>query len=189
MKGKGKSWMGGILTVAFWMLTGGCDGLGGPDLKGDIVLSSQLFGSTSYYLFGYSYEDSEFYKFQYAGEPIPDIINEGSLGYEGTELISRPLFTTPGDANGFALVGNFETLTEARDFYKSYNKVEEGLQFELQTSIIELYQVWVQKTSAGNYVKILVKEITNFSAESGKPYNEVSIEYTYQPDGSTSFPK
>jgi hypothetical protein len=189
MKGKSRRWMGGIMAVTLGVLTGGCDGIGGPDVKGDIVLSSQLFGSTSYYLFGYSYEDGEFYKFQYAGEPIPDIINEGSLGYEGTELISRPLFTAPGEANGFALVGTFESLEDARDFYNGYNQVEEGLQYELQSSIVELYQVWLQKTSAGNYVKILVKEINYVSAETGKPYSEVSLEYTYQPNGSTSFPK
>jgi hypothetical protein len=189
MKETGWKWMGGILAATLMVLAVGCDGFGGPDTEGDIVLSSQLFGSTSYYLFGYSYEDSEFYKFQYAGEPIPDIINEGSLGYEGTELISRPVFTTPGDANGFALVETYETTEDARDFYKGYDRVEEGLQFELQSSVVELHQIWVQKTSAGNYVKILVKEINFISAESGKPYNEVSLEYTYQPDGSTSFPK
>ncbi len=167
---------------------GACDGLKGPDKTGEIRLSSQLFGTESYYLFGYSYDDGESYKYPYRGEPVPDIINEGFLVIEGGGLVSLPGFNTPEFVNGFALAGEFESLEGARGFYKNYREVENDLQFETVSDTVELYQVWVQKTADDNYVKLLIKEIQTYEAESGKMYNEVTLEYTYQPDGSTTFP-
>jgi len=164
-----------------------CGRLFGPDKEGEISLSSETFGD-SYYLFGYSYEKGEFYKFQFQGEPIPDIINDGFRVLVGGEVKSLPGFSTPGQVNGFALVGEFETMDDASSFYKGYDRVEEGLQFETISDTVELYQVWVQQTQAGNYVKLLIKDVSFLETESGSPYNEVLLEYTYQADGSLSFP-
>lgn len=174
----------GVVLVVF-LAAGGCKALMGPDKRGEIHLSSETFGDT-YYLFGYSYEDSEFYKFQFQGEPIPDIINEGFRVLIGGSV---PGFNTPGQMNGFALVGEYGTLEEARNFYKGYKEVESGLQFEVISDTVKLYQVWVQQTDVGNYVKLLVKEIQNFGGESGDLFNEVTMDYTYQPNGSSTFPK
>jgi len=185
-----KGWIGSLTAITLLLFPAGCDDLGGPDRTGEINLSSQLFGSESYYIFGYSFEDSEMYKYSYTGytgDPVPDIINEGFLVIEGSQQISLPGFNTAELVNGFALVGEFGSLDDARSFYEGYNQVEEGLQFETVSDTVDLNQVWVQQTSAGNYVKMLVKSIHNFEVESGKPYNEVTLEYTYQPDGSTSF--
>ena len=52
---------------------------------------------------------------------------------------------------------------------------------------VELYQVWVQKTALGNYAKLLIKDIQNYESEAGSHYNEVTLDFIYQPDGSTSF--
>lgn len=164
-----------------------CDRLFGPDKEGEISLSSETFGD-SYYLLGYSYEKGEFYRFQFQGDRIPDIINEGFRALVDGEVVSLPGFNTPGRVNGFALVGEFDNLEEARDFYDAYDKAEEGLQYEIVSDIVELYQVWVQKTEIGNYVKLLVKDVVNLEGENGVPFNEVVLEYTYQEDGSTSFP-
>lgn len=178
-------------VVILWVFLAfsGCKGLTGPDKTGEILLSSQLFGIDSYYLFGFDYEHGEFYKYPYRNEPVPDIINETFRVYEGGNVVLLPGFNTPGQMNGFALVGEFESLESARDFYDGYSKVEGGLQFETVSDTVELYQVWVQQTSLGNYVKMLVKDIQNYETETEPLYNEVSIEYTYQPDGSSSFPE
>ncbi|MEN8201206.1 MAG: hypothetical protein ABFS28_01335 [Bacteroidota bacterium] len=177
-----------VVLLGTILVTGAaCDRLFGPDKKGEFRLSSETFGD-SYYLFGYSYEKGEFYKFPFQGEPIPDIINEGFRELVGGEVVSLPGFNTPGQVNGFALVGEFSDLEEARGYYNGYDKVEEDLQFVTVSDIVELYQVWVQKTEAGNYVKLLVKDVKNVEGENGVPYNEVVLEYTYQADGSTGFP-
>lgn len=167
----------------------GCESLKGPEEKGEFRLSSEKFGSTTYHLLGYLYEESEFYRYPYQGDKVPDIINEGYLVLAaGGGLISLPGFNTPGQVNGFALIGEFESLDGARNYYEGYDNVEDGLQFETVSDTVELYQVWVQQTSTGNYVKLLVKDILDREGESGTLFNDVVLEYTYQSDGSTKFP-
>lgn len=167
----------------------GCESLSGPKEKGEFRLSSEKLGTGPYHLLGYLYEESEFYRYPYQGDKVPDIINEGYrvLG-EGGTVVSLPGFNTPAQMNGFALIGEFESMDGARNFYEGYDKVEEGLQFETVSDTVELYQVWLQLTSSGRYVKILVKEILDREGESGSLYNDVVLEYTYQSDGSTNFP-
>lgn len=184
--------MGKIVAVAWatllvFLIAGGCENLGGTQRTGEIELSSQRFGTDSYYLFGYAYEKADYFKFPFQGETVPDIINEAFRVLEGGKVVLLPGFNTPGQENGFALVGEFGTLEESRDFYKGYSKVQEGLQFETVSDTVELFQVWVQQTSLGNYTKLLVKDIQNYEGESGAAYNVVTMDYTYQPDGSSTF--
>ena len=177
-----------VLLLALILTSAGCKMLFGPDKTGEFRLSSEKSGTEVYYLFGYSYEDSEFYRFPYEKDPYPDIINEGHRVLDGDETIELPGFNTPGQVNGFALVGEFENLDDARDFYNAYSTVEEGLQYSVVSDIVEAYQVWVQQTSAGNYVKLLVKEVASLEGEAGNKYSEVLLDYTYQPNGARDFP-
>ena len=178
----------GLLVIGMIIAANGCDIFGGADESGEIRLSSEKFGSSSYHLLGYKYEDGEFYRYPYQGDPVPDIINEGYLIIDGGGLTSLPGFNTPGQMNGFALVGEFENLDDARNYYKDYAEVEDGLQFETVSDTVELYQVWVQLTEIGNYAKLLIKDIKHLEGEGGSVYNDVILNYTYQPDGSTKFP-
>lgn len=177
-----------VLLTALVLLGTGCKMIFGPDKKGEIKLSSEKFGTETYHLLGYSYEDSEFYRFPYEKDPIPDIINEGTRVLQGETTIELPSLNTPGMTNGFALIGEFMSLEEARDFYKDYTRVEDGLQFAVETGIVEAYQVWIQMTSAGNYVKLLLKEVESLEGEGGDKFSEVLLDYTYQPNGSRDFP-
>jgi len=164
----------GVVLIAVTMAVVGCKALRGPDETGEFDLSSETFGE-NYYLFGYSYEDEELYRFPYQGDPLPDIINEGYRVLIDGEVTSLPGFNIPGQMNGFYLLSEFEDLEDARDFYKGYSKVESNLQFETISDTVELYQVWVQQTAAGNYVKLLVRDIQNFEGESGNKYSVVSL--------------
>jgi len=176
-----------VLLLALILTSAGCK-MFGPDKTGEFRLSSEKFLADSYYLFGYSYEDSEFYRFPFEKDPSPDIINEGTRVLQGDETIELSSFNTPGQTNGFALVGEFSNLDDAKDFYKDYKRVEDGLQFAVESSIVEAYQVWVQQTSVGNYVKLLVKEVASLEGEEGNKYSEALLKYTYQPNGSRDFP-
>ena len=177
-----------VVLLALVLTATGCKMLFGPDKKGEIRLSSEKFGTETYHLFGYSYEDSEFYRFPYDQDPTPDIINEGTRVLQGETVIDLPSLNTPGQTNGFAMVGDFLNQEDAREFYKDYSRVEDGLQFSVQSDIVKEFQVWIQQTSAGNYVKLLVKEAESLEGDANNKYSEVLIEYTYQPNGSQDFP-
>lgn len=179
---------GTALIVGIIFLTmAGCKKEESPKLSGQITLSSQLMGTESYFLYGYAFESAVMYAYPHSTDPLPDIINEGYLVMDGEQLVSKPGFNTPGQVNGFALVGEFISLLEAEDFYDAYAEVEEDLYFETVSDIVELYQVWVQQTSSGKYVKMLVRDIQNLESAEGDKYNEVTLEYTYAQDGSTTF--
>lgn len=182
-----RRWYVYVWISAFLLIGTSCDKWFGPDREGEIRLSSETFGDT-YYLFGYSYEKGDFYRFPFQGERVPDIINEGYRELVGGEVVSLPGFNTPDRVNGFARVGDFDNLEDARTFFKEYDKAEEDLQFVIVSEVVELYQIWVQKTADGNYVKLLVKNVEYLENENGVPYNEAVLEYVYQPDGSRNFP-
>ena len=177
-----------VLLLALILTSAGCKMLFGPDKTGEFRLSSEKTLAESYYLYGYSYEDSEFYRYPFEKDPVPDIINEGYRIIEEAGQYELPGFNTPGQMNGFAVVGEFETMDEARSFYKGYREVEDHLQFVTISDTVEPYQVWVQMTSAGNYAKLLVKEVKSLESEGGSKYSEALLDYTYQPDGSKEFP-
>ncbi len=168
-------------------IKGLCEKQSGPDMEGEIRLSSQLNGTESYYLFGYSFEEGEMYRYPGVAEGLPDIINEGIPVIGGTQQRSLPGFNTPGRVNGFALVGEFSSLIEAEVFFQDYQKVEDGLQYQVVSDTVKLYQVWVQQTSAGNYAKMLIREIHQSEGERGNPNNEVTLSYHYSNDGSAKF--
>jgi len=171
-------------------VSAGCKLFLGPDRKGEFRLSSEgILGETTYYWIGYSYEDSEYYRFPYEKDPLPDLINLGFRVIGGSGQSTLPGFNTPGSTNGFALVGEFQDLQEAEGFFNSYNEAANDLQFEVDSDTVELFQVWVQKTSLGNYAKLLVRDIESFDGEGDSKYNEVVCEYRYQPNGSREFPR
>jgi hypothetical protein len=171
-----------------------CELFRGPDRTGEIRLSSELFGTDSYYLFGYHYEDGEYYRFSalsVQGDPIPDIINEGTRVLRDGEVAVLPLFRSPktGEKVGLALINEFQTLEEARNYYDDYKTVGNDLQYEiLSNTVVDLYQVWIQRTGDGNYAKLLVKDILFETSDSGSKYSVVVMDYTYQPNGSSTFP-
>lgn len=168
-----------------------CELFRGPDRTGEIQLSSQLFGTDSYYLFGYHYDDGEYYRFEFQGDPVPDIINEGMRILQGGEVVVLPQFNSPrrGERVGFALIGEYDNMEQARSAYKAYTSVGNDLQYETLSDTVELYQVWIQRTGEGNYAKLLVKDILYNQGESGNKFNEVVMDYTYQPNGSSTFPE
>lgn len=180
--------IGGMLLAGM----SSCEVFRGPDRTGEIRLSSQLFGANTYYLFGYHFEDAEYYKFDDLGsqrDPVPDIINEPLRILRGGAVAVLPQFKSPttGEKTGFAKIGEFGNLEEARNKYDSYGSVENDLQFETDSDTVELYQVYVQKTAAGNFVKMVVTDILFMETESGSKYTEVLMDYTYQPNGSSTF--
>jgi len=179
-----------LVLIMLIFVSAGCKLFLGPDRRGEFRLSSEgILGAQTYYWIGYSYEDSEYYRYPYEKDPQPDLINLGFRVIGGSGQSTLPGFNTPGSSNGFALVGEFENMEEARSFYDAYREAANDLQFVVDSDTVELNQVWVQKTSLGNYAKLLVKDIENFEGEGDSKYNEVICDYTYQPNGSREFPK
>ncbi|MBE9517862.1 MAG: hypothetical protein IMY68_04800, partial [Bacteroidetes bacterium] len=133
---KAKGWIS-IVAATCLLLIVGCEKDAEPDLSGIITLSSQLHGTGPYYLYGFSFEEGEMYRYPHQDEPLPDIILEVFPVGEGDEQTILPGFNTPGLVNGFALVGEFSTWDDAYEFYNNYDKVEDGLHYETASDVVE----------------------------------------------------
>lgn len=175
-----------VFLLAVFLLTG-CEKESESDRTGEFRLSSQRFGTESYYVFGFRFSDSEQYRYPNSGDPLPDIINEAFLVIDGDDLIAVPGFNTPGRTNGFALAGEFGSGEEAAEFFRNYSEVPGDLQFSVVSDTVRENQVWIQKTSAGHHVKMLVTDVRFFETQNVRINSEVTIEYNYQPDGSAVF--
>jgi hypothetical protein len=162
-----------------------CETGGGGDGEGRIVLSS-IFDYESSKTRGFNFEEEQFMEFPAATatSPQPDIIIET---YKRVDAPPKPGFTSPGNENGFALLGVFDDLTTSEDFYNNYLEVDTSLTLNSSTDTVRLYQVWILRTALGNYAKLLVRDIRNYDDMAGE-YMEVTVDYHYRDDGTPRFP-
>lgn len=174
--------------ACFMFIVSGCNNNNEPVNEGKIELSSELFGVDAYYTYGYNFEKSEYLKYSFLspGSTMPDIINLPFKKPDGT--IAAPGFNSPYRVNGFHLLAEFSSLTEAQEFYDSYKEADQMANFVVDSDTVKLYQVWLQKTKVDNYVKLLVKDINFFEEGLGADYVVVSMDYFYLSDGSATFP-
>lgn len=167
---------------------GGCDKNNETLLSGEIQLSSQLFGSETYFLYGYNYSLSDYikYSFPFQGSSIPDLINLPFKNTDGT--LSAPGFNAPTGVNGFNLLGEFASQGDAKEFYDNYKDAASINTFSVDSDTVRTNQVWLQKTKQAHYVKMLVKKIDYYTDGFGADYVVVSMDFKYQNNGSAIFP-
>jgi len=169
---------GSILCIVF-----SCSRLGENE-KGQLFLSSR-FDFTLTTITGYNFQSAAYVAYPSADEVLPDIIVDQFRVLDGS---IEPGFTSPSNTNGFALAGSFTNLEASRDFFeKELISVDSTLRFEASSDTVKRFQVWILKTSLDNYVKLHVLDITEIEDNVGK-YNELTIDFYYQSDGSPSFP-
>lgn len=156
-----------------------------PPVAGNITVSSQLFGTTVYYPFGYSFERDEFVRILNMNEDV-DIVPI----YQSSNDQESLFFSLPNNKPyGFYLNGAFPSLFSAEIFFASYFNASAPSYTSL-TDTIKPNQVYTMRTSRNNWVKFLVKEtrlINNTSG--GNDYFEADLKYVIQRDGSPVFPE
>jgi hypothetical protein len=156
----------------------------GPSESGDITISSEFFGTTVYYVNGYSFEEEKYVPTINPGGSVADIIPENVLLISGD--VVGMIFSADVDGSGF--YKNFESsnLTEAEDYFNNYLQVEtDGLSSLSDT--LKAGQVYTFLTYKDNYVKILIEEVRKMSGSLLSDYFEADIKYYIQRDGSAEF--
>lgn len=153
--------------------------------NGQVTVSSKFnFDDASVY--GYNFELGESTRFPAADDPAPDVIVEHYRLLDGSV---KPKFTSPSNPFGFALAGEFGELTTSLAFFNdSLLSADPSVTYAPSTDTVRKYQVWVLKSSLERYAKIHVRDIA-VVADAAGDHLEVLIDYSYQPDGSTDFPK
>ncbi|HYW94055.1 MAG TPA: hypothetical protein VE870_00545 [Bacteroidales bacterium] len=156
-----------------------------PVLNEDTVtLSTEFFGASVYYVYGYSFEQSKKVTVSFPDtRQVADIVPSRLQQPDGS-VIGAQFSTMGNNPNGFNLKGSFSTLQEATDFYHSLTTVEDTT-WNNPTDMLAPFQVYVFKTYKENFVKFMVTNVN--IVNTGTPsenYVEIEITYFIQRDGS-----
>lgn len=172
-----------ITVLALMLMLAGC---GGKDQKtsGTITLSSELYdGGSYYYAMGLSFDE--------AGEvpTLPDetradiILQAGPIVTGGPVVIylTANTFTPP-----FALAGTYNTESEAKSAFKALTSIGNYSWSNLAVGVAA-NKIWVVKTRDARYAKIRIIS-TSLDTSGDVPVATCTLEWVWQPDGSTTFP-
>jgi len=158
-----------------------CNKQPGEIYAGEFTIDNLLYGYGPYYAVGYSFETGR--KVKTNESPPPDITIHASTDAQGN--VSGAYLDTPNLVPSYALAGDFNTGTEAKEFFD--NLLETGTYtWTLFADNISEHQVYVFKTREDNYVKFRIISLQLNDADEG-PYAEVTIGWRIQPDGSNVF--
>lgn len=145
------------------------------------IIDNKLYGTQSYYALGFSFELGK--KTSTLEVPAPDITIHVSTDVGGN--ITGKYINSPNLIESFALAGSFNSITEADDFFNSLTEVGNRI-WSLNAQNVEENDVWLFKTSEGNYVKFRIVELITDNAVN-PPFVQMKFEWRLQPDGSTTF--
>lgn len=94
---------------------------------------------------------------------------------------------SPDPQTVFRLVGSYDNIKEAEDYFDSYLQIEAGSWEDWANPVLE-NQVWLLRTKEENYAKLLILDTLSYIKDSQK-IAEIKFKWVYQPDGSKTFPK
>jgi len=169
----------GLVIVAGIMVS--CDKEPATKYGGEFSIDNALYGYGPYYAIGYSFELGT--KLKTSDSPPPDITVHARTDAQGN--VSGAYLDTPNLMESYALAGDFNTASEAKNFFDNLLQVG-TYTWTLFANNISEHQVYVFKTREDNYVKFRIKNLVLEDRASGA-YAEVTIEWIIQRDGSTTF--
>ena len=103
-----------------------------------------------------------------------------------TGEITGAYLESPDNLEAFSLAGDFENASLAETFYNEYSEVQET-DYTAITDSVKSNQVWVIKTRAGNYAKILTTGLAFCEEGALGSYVELGFRWEFQPEGSKIF--
>ncbi len=139
-------------------------------------------GSQGFTVYGFSFEMGKV--ISNLEPPGPDVTIHLETDING---VIGKYFGTVNLVESFALEGEYPGATEAKTAFD--NLLEVGTRtWQMAAWDVEENQVWLFKTSEGNYVKFRIVDI-QVDEQRELPYIEVTFEWRIQPDGSDIFSK
>lgn len=151
---------------------------GTDTIDNTLVPSGQVFA-----VFGFSFEEGKV--LSNLEPPGPDITINLQTDFDGN--VTGKYFDSNRLVESFALAGEYSGASEAIAAFD--NLLEVGTRtWQLAAWGVEENQVWLFKTSEGNYVKFRIIEI-QVDEQADPPYIEVTFEWRIQPDGADIFSK
>jgi len=156
-----------------------------PEITGDVTISSRFYGTTVYYVYGYSFELEEKVPSFNSGGKLYDIIPENVINPAG-DVIGVQFTTEGSNQYGFYKNGDFSGLSEAENYFNSYLEAENGPWSSL-TDTLAVAQVYTYRTHEGNFVKFCIKDVQIIQPLTESEYVNVDIHYFIERSGTQIF--
>jgi hypothetical protein len=149
-----------------------------PDTSGNVTIDNTLYAPTNPYAIGFSFSLAK--KVSTLDNPPPDITidNDGTL----TNLILQ----ADNPKNSFFKVGDYADATSAEQAF--INLTTASVPVWLVWAFgIKPNQVWIFRTADEHYAKIRIISIVS-EVRDNRNFAGCTFQWTYQPDGSLTFP-
>lgn len=149
-----------------------------PDTSGTITIDNTRTLGQTYSVYGFLFSEGK--KVSTIDTPPPDITVDG----DGTNL----LFQANNLKNSFFNFGEYPDEAAARSAFGNLTSatVPEG-DWEGLASPLAVNQIWIYRSGTNHYAKIRIVSLIS-EMRNDKPYAECTFEWSYQPDGSLTFP-
>lgn len=151
---------------------------GTDTIDNTLVPSGQVFA-----VFGFSFEEGRV--LSNLEPPGPDITINLQTDFDGN--VTGKYFDSNNLVESFTLAGEYSGASEASAAFDNLREVGSRI-WQLAAWGAEENQVWLFKTSKGNYVKFRIIEIA-IDEQQDPPYIDVTFEWRIQPDGADIFSK
>ena len=178
-----------IAAVSFVFLWGGCDSNVGPapiPVSGRATINSKVLNSQSS---GLSFSEGTVILFPNSQESLPDIMV--LVQTDAQASIIGVFLGSPGSLRPtFRLLKQYALLDSAVAYYQALSYLPDTTFTELAIPTVT-GQVWAVKTREDKYAKILIRSTVAYADTSDPsaptPYGEVTLDWTYQPNGNRQF--
>lgn len=170
-----------LTIVILSLFLPGCKKDNNPKLSGTITIDNILYGSESYYAFGFSVPTGR--KVSTLNDPL-DVISI-MADPDINDNVRKIYFATIGLNNSYHRIGQYADSATAILVFKSLTSFPDPPWTETGDSV-RANQVWLFRTSMDKYAKIRVMKTV--AEKRDKPFAECTFEWVYQPDGSQTFP-
>jgi hypothetical protein len=171
-----------ILIFLILFALSGCNKSSTSSSSGTVTLDNTLKGNdqTGYYEMGFLFSKGE--KVSTLATPAPDI----SVFVIADTPPNILTFQAANYNPSFYKVGDYPDASAAVSAFIDLKTVGNYTYSEMADHI-SANQIWIYKSGVPTYAKIRIISVVNETRNS-IPYGEVTFEWVFQPDGSTTFP-
>jgi hypothetical protein len=152
-------------------------------LRGTVTIDSRLYGTGPYYAFGFTFLTAS--RTPTNRTPMPDILVLAETNVNGD--VTGVFLSTTAFLPSFKLHGEYPDAASAITAFNNLTEVSAAGNWIDLALPVEANEVWLFRTRDEKYAKLRIIEVKGELRE-GIPYAECTFEWTFQPDGSTSFP-
>lgn len=152
-------------------------------VNGTITLSGMINGTApDYYVYGFNFATGSTQKC-YLTSSSADLVVISIQDPAGD--VTGAFFENPQGLDAINLTDYNANLSSAEDLFTNYSEVV-VTSFTSLTDTVKQGQLYTFRTAGSKYGKFLVKGV-NIVANGSSQYAEVTIEWQFQPNGTTKF--